>query len=70
MDQSGRRNRARQAMEAAHVDALVALSPARHSMSRSDLGTHLSGFRSLGESALVLFADGEEYRALVAAVLE
>ncbi len=59
MDHAGRLDRVRRRMDEARVDALVALSPARHSMARSDLGTHLSGFRSLGESALVLFADGD-----------
>ncbi|HUK57782.1 MAG TPA: M24 family metallopeptidase [Stellaceae bacterium] len=58
MDQRERLDRVRSRMADAHVDVLVALSPARHSMSRTDLATHLSGFRSLGESALVLFADG------------
>ncbi len=59
MDLAARLDRVRRRMGDAHVDVLLALSPARHSMSRTDLATHLSGFRSLGESALVLFADGE-----------
>jgi len=59
MDQAGRLDRVRRRMDEAKADVLVALSPARHSMSRTDLATHLSGFRSLGESAFVLFRDGD-----------
>jgi Xaa-Pro dipeptidase len=58
MDHAQRLERVRDRMAEEGIDALVALSHARHSMARTDLGTHLSGFRSLGESALVLTADG------------
>jgi hypothetical protein len=58
MDRSGRLERVLRRMAADGVDTLVALSNARHSMARTDPATHLSGFRSLGESAFVLFGDG------------
>src|ERR1700722_12745271 len=58
MDRSGRIERVLRRMAADGADTLVALSNARHSMARPDVATHLSGFRSLGESALVLFGDG------------
>jgi Xaa-Pro aminopeptidase len=40
------------------IDLLVAASHARHSLVASDPATHLSGFRSLGESVVVLRRDG------------
>src|ERR1700728_1623814 len=58
MDRNGRLERVLRRMAADGADTLVALSNARHSMARPDVATHLSGFRSLGESALVLFGDG------------
>ena len=58
MDRSGRLERVLHRMAADGVDTLVALSSARHSMARTDAATHLSGYRSLGESAFVLFGDG------------
>jgi Xaa-Pro dipeptidase len=58
MDRAARLERVRRRMAADGVDTLVALSSARHSMARPDLATHLSGFRSLGESAFVLSGDG------------
>jgi Xaa-Pro dipeptidase len=58
MDRNGRLERVLRRMAADGADTLVALSNARHSMARPDVATHLSGFRSLGESAFVLFGDG------------
>ncbi|HUB95663.1 MAG TPA: Xaa-Pro peptidase family protein [Stellaceae bacterium] len=60
MDRTDRLKRVLRRMEADKVDTLVALSAARHSMARPDAATHLSGFRSLGESAFVLFGDGTQ----------
>src|ERR1700709_1708695 len=40
------------------IDLLVAASHARHSLVASDPATHLSGFRSLGESIVLLRPDG------------
>ncbi|MDB5405339.1 MAG: hypothetical protein JWL84_251 [Rhodospirillales bacterium] len=40
------------------IDLLVAASHARHSLVASDPATHLSGFRSLGESVVLLRGDG------------
>jgi Xaa-Pro dipeptidase len=47
-------------MAADKVETLVALSSAKHSMARPDIAAHLMGYRSLGESALVLAEDGVE----------
>jgi Xaa-Pro aminopeptidase len=58
MNRTDRLERVLRRMEADRIDTLVALSAARHSMARNDPATHLSGFRSLGESAFVLFGDG------------
>jgi hypothetical protein len=58
MDRTGRLERVLRRMAADGADTLIALSNARHSMARPDVATHLSGFRSLGESAFVLFGDG------------
>lgn len=58
MDRAGRLERVLRRMAADGADTLVALSNARHSMARSDVATHLTGFRSLGESAFVLHGDG------------
>jgi Xaa-Pro dipeptidase len=45
-------------MAADGIDLLVAASHARHSLVASDPATHLSGFRSLGESVVLLRRDG------------
>jgi Xaa-Pro aminopeptidase len=45
-------------MEENGIDLLVAASHARHSLVASDPATHLSGFRSLGESVVLLRRDG------------
>ena len=58
MDRAGRLERVLRRMAAEGADTLVALSNARHSMARPDVATHLSGLRSLGESAFVLHGDG------------
>jgi len=58
MDRTARLKRVRRRMAADDVDTLVPLSSARDSMARPDLATHLSGFRSLRESAFVLHGDG------------
>src|SRR5579872_154592 len=58
MDRGGRLERVLRRMAAERVDTLVALSNAKHSMARPDVAAHLSGYRSLGESAFVLFGDG------------
>jgi Xaa-Pro dipeptidase len=58
MDRGARLERVLRVMAAQRVDTLVALSTARHSMARIDAATHLTGYRSLGESAFALFADG------------
>jgi Xaa-Pro aminopeptidase len=59
MDRNARIERVLKRMAADGVDTLVAVSPARHAMARPDAAMHLSGYRSLGESALVLHGDGE-----------
>lgn len=69
MDRSGRLERVLRRMAADGVDTLVAVSSARHFMARPDAATHLSGYRSLGESALVLFGDGSE-RLIVTPALD
>jgi Xaa-Pro dipeptidase len=58
MNRADRLERVLRRMAADGLDTLVALSSARHSMARTDPATHLSGYRSLGESAFVLFGDG------------
>ena len=58
MDRAARLERVVRRMAADGIDTLVALSNARHSMARPDVATHLSGYRSLGESAFVLHGDG------------
>ena len=60
MDRRGRIERVLRRMAADGVDTLVAVSNAKHSMARPDAATHLSFFRSLGESALVLRGDGTQ----------
>jgi Xaa-Pro dipeptidase len=45
-------------MAADGIDLLVAASHARHSLVAADPATHLSGFRSLGESVVLLRRDG------------
>jgi Xaa-Pro dipeptidase len=47
-------------MAADRVDTLVALSNAKHHLARTNLAAHLMGYRAIGESALVLRADGTE----------
>src|SRR5579885_27729 len=59
MDRDGRIERVLRRMAAEGIDTLVAVSAARHVMARPDAATHLSGYRSLGESALVLQGDGD-----------
>ena len=59
MDRNGRIARVLQRMAADGIDTLVAVSPARHAMARPDAALHLTGYRSLGESALVLHGDGD-----------
>ena len=59
MDRNGRIERVLKRMAVDGIDTLVAVSPARHAMARPDAATHLSGYRSLGESALVLHGDGD-----------
>jgi Xaa-Pro aminopeptidase len=68
MDRAERLNRVRARMGEQRIEALVSLSHARHSMARTDLGTHLSGFRSLGESAFVLTADGAAHLVVTPAL--
>ena len=47
-------------MAAEGIDTLVALSNAKHHLARINLAAHLMVYRALGESALVLRADGTE----------
>ena len=47
-------------MAAERIDTLIAFSNAKHHLARINLAAHLMGYRALGESALVLRADGTE----------
>ncbi len=60
MNRAGRIERVLRRMAADRVDTLVALSNARHHLARSNLAAHLMTYRALGDSALVLRADGSE----------
>ncbi len=60
MNRAERIARVTRRMAAERIDTLVALSNAKHHLARINLATHLMGFRALGESALVLRADGSE----------
>lgn len=68
MDRAGRLERVLNRMEDDGIDTLVALSNAKHHMARPDLATHLSGYRSLGESAFVMFGDGRTNLVVTPAV--
>lgn len=70
MDRDGRIDRVLRRMAADGIDTLVAVSAARHSMSRPDAAMHLSGYRSLGESALVLHGDGDRRLFITPAIDE
>lgn len=60
MNQTDRINRVLRRMAAEKIDTLVALSNAKHHLARANLAAHLMGYRALGESALVLRADGTQ----------
>lgn len=49
----------RRRMGAENVDLLIAASNGLHTLDRADAVVHLSGYRSVGESVLVLPRDGE-----------
>jgi Creatinase/Prolidase N-terminal domain len=59
MQHQQRIQRLLQRMRLERIDLLVAASHARHSLDIPDHATHLSQFRSLGESLFLLFANGE-----------
>jgi Xaa-Pro aminopeptidase len=60
MNRAERIQRVLRRMAAERIDTLVALSNAKHHLARVNLAAHLMGYRALGESALVLRADGGE----------
>jgi Xaa-Pro aminopeptidase len=60
MNQAERIERVLRRMAAERVDTLIALSNAKHHLARINLAAHLMGYRALGESALVLRADGTQ----------
>ncbi len=60
MNRAERIERVLRRMAAERVDTLIALSNAKHHLARINLAAHLMGYRALGESALVLRADGTE----------
>ena len=60
MNRAERIERVLRRMAAERIDTLVALSNAKHHLARVNLAAHLMGYRALGESALVLRADGSE----------
>ncbi len=60
MNRTDRIERVLRRMAAERIDTLVALSNAKHHLARINLAAHLMGYRALGESALVLRADGTE----------
>ena len=60
MNRAERIERVLRRMAAERIDTLVALSNAKHHLARTNLAAHLMGYRALGESALVLRADGTE----------
>ncbi|HEY1504973.1 MAG TPA: M24 family metallopeptidase [Stellaceae bacterium] len=60
MNRAERIERVLRRMAAERIDTLIALSNAKHHLARINLAAHLMGYRALGESALVLRADGTE----------
>jgi hypothetical protein len=58
MNRAERIERVLRRMATERIDTLVALSNAKHHLARVNLAAHLMGYRALGESALVLRADG------------
>jgi Xaa-Pro aminopeptidase len=60
MNRTERIERVLRRMATERVDTLIALSNAKHHLARINLAAHLMGYRALGESALVLRADGTE----------
>jgi Xaa-Pro dipeptidase len=60
MNRTERIERVLRRMAAERIDTLIALSNAKHHLARINLAAHLMGYRALGESALVLRADGTE----------
>jgi Xaa-Pro aminopeptidase len=60
MNRADRIERVLRRMAAERIDTLIALSNAKHHLARINLAAHLMGYRALGESALVLRADGTE----------
>lgn len=60
MNRGERIERVLRRMATERIDTLVALSNAKHHLARINLAAHLMGYRALGESALVLRADGTE----------
>jgi Xaa-Pro aminopeptidase len=58
MNRAERIERVLRRMAAERIDTLIALSNAKHHLARINLAAHLMGYRALGESALVLRADG------------
>ena len=60
MNHAERIERVLRRMAAERIDTLIALSNAKHHLARINLATHLMGYRALGESALLLRADGTQ----------
>lgn len=60
MNRAERIERVLRRMATERIDMLIALSNAKHHLARTNLAAHLMGYRALGESALVLRADGTE----------
>ena len=60
MNRAERIERVLRRMAAEKIDTLVALSNAKHHLARINLAAHLMGYRALGESALLLRADGTQ----------
>lgn len=60
MNRADRIERVLRRMAAERIDTLIAFSNAKHHLARINLAAHLMGYRALGESALVLRADGTE----------
>ncbi len=60
MNRAERIERVLRRMAAERIDTLIAFSNAKHHLARINLAAHLMGYRALGESALVLRADGSQ----------
>ena len=60
MNRAERIERVLRRMTADRIDTVIAFSNAKHHLARINLGAHLMGYRSIGESALVLRGDGTQ----------